>query len=80
MKRMIHRKIFVPTIIITQFDTFGENEVSISTLNKEFDKKLNQVWRGTINYEDSTNMWKVQLKKLLDAQIGENTNDKDIDS
>lgn len=80
MKRMIHRKIFIPTIIITQFDTFGENEISIKTLNDEFEENLNQVWRGTINYEDSTNKWMIELKKLLEEVIKEKLDDKDIGS
>ena len=36
------------------------------TLNKEFEEKLSQVWRGTISYEDSSNKWKIQLKLLFD--------------
>lgn len=78
MKRMIHRKIFIPTIVITQFDTFGENELSIKTLNDEFKENLNEVWRGTINYEDSTNKWIIELKRLLEEIIKENSDDKDI--
>lgn len=80
MKRMIHRKICIPTIVITQFDTFGENEISINTLNKEFEEKLSQVWRGTISYEDSSNKWKMQLKLLFDKVLEENENDKDTNS
>lgn len=78
MKRMIHKKIYIPTIIITQFDTFGENEISISTLNNEFKVNFNKVWCGTINYEDSTNKWMIDLKKLLEEVFRENLNDKDI--
>lgn len=80
MKRMIHRKIFIPTVVITQFDTFGENEISINTLNKEFEEKLSQVWRGTISYEDSSNKWKIQLKLLIDKAIEEKENDTDTNS
>ena len=29
MKRMVYRKKMIPTIVITQFDTFGEDEISI---------------------------------------------------
>ena len=80
MKRMIHRKIYIPTIIITQFDTFGENEISIKSLNSEFEKDLSIIWRGTINYEDSTNKWMIELKELLDKVCEVSTNDKDINS
>ena len=77
MKRMIHKKIYIPTIVITQFDTFGENEISINTLNDEFKEYLNKVWRGTINYDDSTNKWMIDLKKILEDVLKENYNDKD---
>lgn len=80
MKRMIHRKIYIPTIVITQFDTFGENEISIKSLNDEFKKELDDIWKGTINYEDSTNKWKIELKQLLEQVIKEKLYDKDISS
>lgn len=79
MKRMIHRKLIIPTIVITQFDTFGDNEISINILNQEFSDNMSEVWRGTINYEDSTNQWQIELKKLLDKILRENSYDKSID-
>lgn len=78
MNRMIYRRKVIPTIVITQFDTFGENELSINTLNKEFAESLSEVWHGTVNYEDSTNKWMIELKKLLDEVFKENSDDKDI--
>lgn len=78
MKRMIYRKKIIPTIVITQFDTFGENEISIKTLNDEFKEFLSEVWCGTINYEESTNKWMIELKGLLEKVMREYTDDKDI--
>lgn len=66
MKRMLNRGICIPTVIITQFDTFGEKGLSIHTLNKEFESELGEIWRGTINYDDSTNQWEEELRKLLE--------------
>lgn len=80
MKRMINKNIFIPTIVITQFDTFGENEISIKTLNVEFEESLNKVWCGTINYDDSSNKWKIDLKKQLDKVLKGILYDKDIGS
>lgn len=79
MKRMIHRKIIIPTIVITQFDTFGDNEISINRLNQEFCENMSEIWCGTINYEDSTNLWQIELKKLLDEVLRRNLDDKDFD-
>ncbi|MBR1693674.1 MAG: hypothetical protein IJ711_13020 [Lachnospiraceae bacterium] len=79
MKRMVYRDILIPTIVITQFDTFGEREISIHTLNEEFKETLSEVWRGTINYEDSTNKWMSELKILLDKITEEQADDQDFD-
>ena len=40
MKRMIHRNIIIPVIIITQFDTFGENRITLDILNREFEEEF----------------------------------------
>lgn len=67
MKRMLHRKIMVPTIIITQFDTFGEQGMTIEALNKEFSENLSDIWVGTIYYEKAS--WTTSLKNLVDKVI-----------
>lgn len=73
MKRMLHRKVMVPTIVVTQFDTFGDRGITIDALNEEFEKTLSSIWKGTVNYEKSS--WTISLKKLIDEIIGEE-NDK----
>ena len=64
MKRMLSRKIFIPVIIITQFDTFGDNQLSLESLNSEFEEKFSKIWKGTISYDKPG--WQEQLVKLLD--------------
>ena len=63
MARMISRKIFIPVIIITQFDTFGDNQ-SLESLNKEFEERYTSIWKGTISYDKPG--WQEQLLKLLE--------------
>lgn len=65
MQRMHNRKVIIPTIIITQFDTFGENEVSIDDLNMYFNEQLSSIWKGTVNYEASVNRWQDDLKAAI---------------
>lgn len=67
MARMLSRKIFIPVIIITQFDTFGDNQ-SLESLNKEFEEGYTRIWKGTISYDKPG--WQEQLLKLLE-EIGE---------
>ena len=66
MKRMKNKGKIIPTIIITQFDTFGENGLSITDLNKKFYAELNEIWKGTVNYVDASNIWEMELKKLIE--------------
>lgn len=69
MKRMLNKKIVIPTIIVTQFDTFGENEITIESLNEEFKDTMSSIWKGTVNYEKQT--WMVDLKEIIDNIVGE---------
>lgn len=66
MARMLSRKIFIPVIIITQFDTFGDNQ-SLESLNKEFEEGYTRIWKGTISYDKPG--WQEQLLKLLDEIV-----------
>lgn len=64
MKRMLNRKIFTPVIIITQFETFDDDRISLDSLNQEFNEKFSSIWKGTIFYGNDD--WNIELKRLLD--------------
>ncbi len=51
MKRMLSREIYIPVIIITQFDTFGDNQISLESLTREFENDYTKIWKGTISYD-----------------------------
>lgn len=63
MARMLSRKIIIPVIIITQFDTFGDNQ-SLESLNREFEQGYTQIWKGTVSYDKPG--WQEHLLKLLE--------------
>lgn len=65
MKRMQNKGKLIPTVIITQFDTFGENGLTIASLNDEFSYELNDIWKGTVNYVDASNEWQVELMSII---------------
>lgn len=70
IKRMKHRNILYPTIIITQFETFDDDKISLKSLNEELEEKYSEIWKGTIYYGDDD--WEKKLKKvLLDKKIME---------
>lgn len=63
LRRMQNRKINTPAIIVTQFDIFGEKQISLKSLNEEFQEKYNNIWLGTVSYDKST--WQMELDKIL---------------
>lgn len=69
MKRMINRKINIPVIVITQFETFDNNRISLASLNQEFEQEFQSIWKGTIFYEKDD--WRLQLKDMLYNILGE---------
>lgn len=64
MKRMLNRHINTPVIVITQFETFDDDRISLETLNEDFKKDFSDIWRGTIFYGDAD--WAIELKRILD--------------
>lgn len=67
LEQMKFRKIFYPTIIITQYDTFGDyiNKLTLEELEIELENKFKPNYRATVYYSSSENDWKFQLKEEL---------------
>lgn len=65
MKRMLNKKIFSPVVVITQFETFDDDKISLKSLNKEFEASFSQIWKGTIYYGDDE--WAANFEALLDT-------------
>lgn len=64
MKRMLNRKIIVPAVIITQFETFDDDRISLNSLNAEFQDGFKEIWKGTVFYGNDD--WSIDLKEILD--------------
>lgn len=64
MKRIKNRKILVPVIVITQFETFDDDKVSLDSLNKEFEEIFGDIWKGTVLYGNDD--WSINLKEKLE--------------
>lgn len=63
MKRMLNRQIYTPVIIVTQFETFDDDRISLNSLNQEFSTKFKDIWKGTVFYGNDD--WSIELKKIL---------------
>jgi len=68
LAQMKLRRIFIPTIVVTMFDLFGENPEKIS-----FDQLENQLrtsfapnFRGMVYYNSGQEGWKSSLKNLIE--------------
>ena len=65
MKRMLNKNILSPVVVITQFETFDDDKISLESLNKEFETSYSQIWKGTIYYGDDE--WTSNFEALLDT-------------
>ena len=81
LNQMKFRNITYPTIIITQFDSFGEHieKLSLEELNEELKNKFTPTYRETVYYHSSESNWKTQLKEEIEKILKE-TDDKNIDN
>ena len=64
MKRMRNKKMSTPVIVITQFETFDDDKISLDSLNGEFEESFKDIWKGTILY--SNDDWPIRLKEKLE--------------
>ncbi len=67
IKRMKNRGLYYPTIIITQFETFDDEKISLETLNQELEENYSDIWKGTVYYGDDD--WEIKLTDLLNKKI-----------
>jgi CheY-like chemotaxis protein len=67
LEQMKFRKINYPTIVITQYDTFGNNinKLTLDELIRELKEKFESNYLDTIYYSSSENDWKYQLNEVI---------------
>lgn len=68
LKELRRRKINIKTIVITQFDIFGEGEkiTTIDELDKELKNIYSESYLGLVYYNASMSDWRKTLKILID--------------
>jgi len=69
--QMRRRKILTPTIVITQYATFGENDTlkSFDEMEKELKEEFSNNLVSMIYYEAGKSDWEIEIKKLLSRLI-----------
>jgi CheY-like chemotaxis protein len=66
---MKHRRLGLPTAILTQHDVFGhhDDQVPLKQLRQELSLRFNKFLCSVIAWESSSNEWKVQLKSIMEG-------------
>lgn len=67
LQTMKHKKIFVPTVILTQWDVFGhhDNTISLHTLTEELMQKFDKFLLGIVFWDSSSDLWKNDISSYI---------------
>lgn len=68
LNQMESRGLAIPVIVVTQFETFGEDPttLSLSELDDELRKNHEHIYRGAVYYNTALNNWRDDLADLLE--------------
>ena len=67
LRKLKKKRIQLPTIVITQFERFGdvENTISLEELNQELIDNFSESYIATVYYNSSQDNWKNELKTYI---------------
>jgi ActR/RegA family two-component response regulator len=73
LQTMKHKRISVPTVIITQWDVFGHHDdtVALETLKGELLKKFSKNLHDVIFWDKSDESWEEKLRNVLGKIIND---------
>jgi len=72
LEEMLQREIILKTIIITQYESFGEEQITISQMRKILKEKYHKNFIEIIYYSSSSKSWFENLTKLV-GELNEST-------
>lgn len=69
LQTMKHKKITVPTVILTQWDVFGhhDNTIMLKDLREELLEKFAQILLGVVFWDSSNESWKSELMDYIEG-------------
>ena len=67
LRQMARFKIYVPVIVVTQFETFGKspNTKRLKDLDAELKADYGKIYRGAVYYHAAIHGWKQELLSLM---------------
>lgn len=70
LRQMKRERIAIPTIVITQFDEFGEegNKVTLDQLKAELSNRFPS-YRGTVRFRHNIDSWKSELMTAVNSVL-----------
>lgn len=76
LRQMTRRKMRIPVVVVTQFDSFGEGEAIITReeLNKELNNSFPEIYQGMVFYSGAADSWKDQLASFTHNILESNAN------
>ncbi|MFL2077147.1 response regulator [Marinilactibacillus psychrotolerans] len=70
LRKLKKKRLQIPTIVITQFERFGdaENMISLKELEQELVENYSESYIATVYYNSSEDKWKNELKKIMSEE------------
>lgn len=68
------RKVSIPVVIVTQYQTFNEGKVDLKSLNNELMKEYFGFYMGIVYYSSADKDWQTNLKKVLIENLKDDEN------
>lgn len=67
LRQMKRRNIKTPTIVVTQFEKFGDYETTLNLeeLKHTLEEEYNGIYKGTVYYNPASSSWRTDLKDKL---------------
>jgi CheY-like chemotaxis protein len=67
LRQMQRRKLFVPVVVLTAFDYFGQGDdyLTINQIRDEMKQKFSDNYKGAVYYQATTENWKHELIALM---------------
>ncbi|MBZ3765978.1 hypothetical protein [Bacillus cereus] len=68
LRQLRRKKVKIPTVVVTQFESFGdEQKITLETLNEELKQEFSDNYIKTIYYNPAGIEWKQELQDVVDS-------------
>ncbi len=71
LRELSRKKINCKVIVVTQFETFGENEsyIELKDLKKIIEEQFGDLYIGTVFYSADMSIWQNELKDIINKKL-----------